>query len=47
MISQFIQIKQAAAKSTPAIFKMGESFISDEIDINLNDLFAQLIDESC
>ena len=46
MISQFIRTKQTAAKSTPAIFKTGKSSTFDKTDINLNDLFAQLIDES-
>ena len=46
MISQSIRTKQAAAKLTPGIFKIGESFTFDETDINLNDLFVQLINKS-
>ena len=46
MISQSIRTKQAAAKSTPTIFKTSESSTSDKTNINLDDLFAQLIDES-
>ena len=46
IISQSIRTKQVAAKSTPATPKTGESSTSDKTDINLDDLFAQLIDES-
>src|SRR5436305_13111488 len=46
IISQSIRTKQAAAKSTPATPKTGESSTSDDTDINLDDLFAELIDES-
>src|SRR5436305_1073312 len=46
MSSQSIRAKQAAAKSTPATPKSGQFSTSDETDIHLDDLFAQLIDES-
>ena len=45
IISQFIRTKQAAAKLTPATPKTGKSSTFNETDINLDDLFAQLIDE--
>ena len=46
MISQSIRAKQAEIKSAISTPQSGQSTSVDETDINLEDLFSQLIDES-